>query len=391
MQGEKEPYSTLFQKGKMTYYNAATSSRNIGQRGSNYIEVIGTPKTYGNLYPGVYSFDSLYKGYLQAKRQKRFHSDVLEFTSNLEENLITIQNELIWKTWKPAACRSFIVYEPKKRLITAPAFRDRVVHHSLVAVIDPLFNRKFIANSFACRKNKGTHAAQSCVLKNLRNMNRNGEKIWVLQTDISKYFASINHNILMSTISRTIRDKEVLWLTDQIIRESGFDRVGLPVGALTSQLFANIYLDQLDHYVVDEMGISPYIRYMDDTLTFSHSKSQLHNVYFSIKDFIENKLALKLNPKSRIYKASQGIDFCGYRTWAGFTLPRKRNVKRMRRRMKKLCLMCRSGNIETDNVRAAWESFMGYMKHCRSFKTRTKIYLELNMILMEDEVYGTTA
>ena len=326
-----------------------------------------------------------------ARKSKRYHRDVLEFNAKIEENLIIIQNELIWKTWAPAPNRQFLVYEPKKRLITAPAFQDRVVHHSLVAAVEPLFERKFIQHSFACRKGLGTHSAHNAVVRILRKQEAKWGSVWVLQTDISQYFASINHDILMSVLGRTIRDKNVLWLFNQIIRNSGFDGVGIPVGALTSQLCANIYLDQLDHYITDKLGISPYIRYMDDTLTFASSRSELCEIYQEIKNFVETRLSLKLNPKSRIYKASQGIDFCGYRTWSGYTLPRKRNVTRMRRRMKKLCKMYRRGVIPAENVRAAWASFLGYMKHCEGHKTTLLIWKELIDILRRDKLHDFDA
>lgn len=196
---------------------------------------------------------------------------------------------------------------------------------------------------------------------------------------------------MLSILAKTIRDKNVLWLFDQIIRNSGFDGVGIPVGALTSQLCANIYLDQLDHYITDKLGISPYIRYMDDTLTFASNRSELCEIYQEIKKFVEINLSLKLNPKSRIYKASQGIDFCGYRTWSGYTLPRKRNVARMRRRMKKLCKMYRRGVIPADNVRAAWASFLGYMKHCDGYRTKLLIWKELIDILRRDKLHDLDA
>lgn len=196
---------------------------------------------------------------------------------------------------------------------------------------------------------------------------------------------------MLSILAKTIRDKNVLWLFDQIIRNSGFDSVGIPVGALTSQLCANIYLDQLDHYITDKLGISPYIRYMDDTLTFASNRSELCEIYQEIKKFVEINLSLKLNPKSRIYKASQGIDFCGYRTWSGYTLPRKRNVTRMRRRMKKLCKMYRRGVIPAENVRAAWASFLGYMKHCDGYRTKLLMWKELIDILRRDKLHDLDA
>jgi len=239
-----------------------------------------------------------------------------------------------------------------------------------------LFERKFIDRSFACRVGKGTHAAHETVIKTLRKYTRKYDKVYILQADISKYFASINHNILLSILRRTIRDKNVTWLMERIIRHSGFDDVGIPVGALTSQLCANIYLNELDHFVTDELGYGNYIRYMDDTLLFSDNKSELKLLKDKIEHFISSKLALKLNPKTKIYPASQGIDFCGYRTWATHSLPRKRNVKRIRRRLKKLAGLVKKGERDIESLREVWVSFLGYMQHCSSLSTSRSVYVE---------------
>lgn len=348
-------------------------------------EWIVTPNTYNNLWGEIISFQNIYDAYIRARKSKRFQSEVLQFGSKLEENIITLQNELMWKTWKPSRCRQFYVYEPKKRLISAPAFRDRVVHHAVVYVIEPLFERKFIDRSFACRVGKGTHAAHEAVIKTLRKYCRKYNRVWVLQTDISKYFASINHDILLSILRRTIRDKNVIWLMERIIRNSGFDDVGIPVGALTSQLCANIYLDKLDHFITDELGYGSYIRYMDDTLLFSDNRGELEFLREEIDCFVSTRLALKLNPKTKIYPAFQGIDFCGYRTWATHSLPRKRNVKRVKRRLKRLAGLVRKGYKDIEILKQVWASFLGYMRHCSSLSTVRVAYEETLNILKEDD------
>lgn len=341
-------------------------------------------KTYNNLWDKVISFQNIYNAYLKAKKNKRFQSEILKFGNNLEVNIIAIQNELIQKTWKPSRYRQFYVYEPKKRLISAPAFRDRVVHHAVVSIIEPLFEKKFIDRSFACRVGKGTHAAHETVIKTLRKYTRKYDKVYILQADISKYFASINHNILLSILRRTIRDKNVTWLMERIIRHSGFDDVGIPVGALTSQLCANVYLNELDHFVTDELGYGNYIRYMDDTLLFSDNKSELKLLKDKIEHFVSTKLDLRLNTKTRIYQASQGIDFCGYRTWATHSLPRKRNVKRIKRRLKRLAKLAKDGKRDVKDLNQVWASFLGYMQHCSSLSTTKATYEEILNILKED-------
>ena len=287
------------------------------------------PKTSNNLWCQIICFENLFEAYKEARKGKRYRNDVLNFSYNLEECLINIQNHLLWKTWRPGKFRSFYVYDPKKRLIQAPPFEDRVVHHALVRVIEPLFERKFIYDSYACRKGKGIHAATLRVQGFLRRAKRNwGERVYVLKADISKYFPSINHNKLIQIIGRTIKDKNALWLCERIIKNCGYEVKGIPVGALTSQLFANIYLDQLDHYLKDDLGVKYYLRYMDDFVILGRAKSELRALLYRIEEFLVYELLLCLNPKTSISPAKRGVDFAGYRTWATHILPRKRNIKK---------------------------------------------------------------
>ncbi|HOM03855.1 MAG TPA: reverse transcriptase/maturase family protein [Acetivibrio sp.] len=328
------------------------------------------PVTYNNLYNKIYSFNNLYSAYLKARKCKRYRKEVLDFTSKLEENLLIIQNELIWKTYEPGRFKEFYVYDPKKRLIHAPAFRDRVIHHALCNIIEPLFEKKFIYDSYACRKGKGTHAAVKRVQKFMRKLPRNS---YVLKADISQYFPSINHSILMNIIQRTIRCKDTLWLIETIIFQTD---QGLPIGALTSQLFANVYLNELDHFIKDQLGVKYYLRYMDDFVIAHPDKKYLKQLLCDIQDFLITRLALKLNPKTRICPYAQGVDFAGYRTWPTHILPRKRNVKRAKRMFKKLMKDYALGIIDLDYIKPRLMSFLGYMKHCDGYITLHHILSE---------------
>jgi hypothetical protein len=243
-----------------------------------------------------------------------------------------------------------------------------------VNVIEPLFERKFISGSYACRLGLGTHAAHERLLSMLRSETHKHGRIYVLKTDIHSYFPSIDHEVLLRVIRRTIRDKDVLWLIEQIVKGCGFEGRGVPIGALTSQLFANIYLDQLDHFVKDELGMKNYVRYMDDTTTVHHDKAVLKDLFGEIRHFVEDRLNLGLNPKSRIVPAARGLDFCGYRTWATHTLPRKRNIRRAKRRMRGLVRAYHAGRIAYETVNASWQSFLGYMKHCSGDRTTRSIW-----------------
>jgi len=336
------------------------------------------PKTRGGLWDEVVSFDNLYAAFREARKGHIYKPEVLSFQSNLEENLINIQNHLIYQTWEPGPWRQFCVRDPKYRLIQAPCFSDRVVHHALVDVVNPLFERKMIYHSYACRANKGVHGAAAQVQKNTRIAARNWGRSWVLKADISKYFPSIDHNRLLAILPRTLREPQVLWLFEVIIRNSGFDGKGIPVGALTSQLLANIYLDQLDHRIKDNMGIRHYVRYMDDFIIVGQTKADLVELLDWIRTYLSTDLSLSMNPKTEIFPAaSRLVDFAGYRICPTHMLPRKRNVKRTRQAFKKMSKNYEKGVIDLDYVSARVASFLGYTKHCCAFRTTKSVLGEL--------------
>lgn len=335
------------------------------------------PKTYINLWTKIISWENIYNAYLEARKGKRYRDEVLKFTNNLEENLINIQNHLYWKTWRPGKWREFIVYEPKARFIQAPQFKDRVVHHALVRNIEPLYEKKFIYDSHACRVGKGTHLAVLRTQKYLKKAYSKWGKIYVLKADIKKYFPSVRHDILTGILKRTIRDKNVLWLCKTIIKKCGNGKRGIPVGALTSQLFANIYLDQLDHFIKDDLGIKYYVRYMDDWVIIEQNKKRLWDILEQAACFLSNKLELALNPKTKIFPVKQGVDFCGYRIWTTHILPRKRNTKRARRRFRKLAKLYSEDKISLIKINQCVMSFLGYMKHCSGYRTTQSVLDEL--------------
>ena len=333
-------------------------------------------KTTNNLWDTIINFETLYLSFQEAQKGKRYNPEIMKFKRNLEENLINIQNHLIWGSWTPGRWRRFVVMEPKRRVIDAPPFADRVVHHALVDTILPIFEKKFIDHSYACRSGFGFHAAANRVQKMLRKARRSNPNVYVLKADISKYFQSVSHRVVMNIIRRTIRDTKVLSLFDTIIRAGGSDGVGIPVGALTSQLLANVYLDQLDHYAMDTLGIGAYCRYMDDFIIVSNDKKYLWNALGKLDRYINENLELKLNPKTAIFPAPHGVDFCGYRIWSTHILPRKRTVIKARRRLKHLSKLCGDGKISLSKFRETVMSFLGYMKHCNGYHSSLKILSE---------------
>jgi retron-type reverse transcriptase len=338
------------------------------------------PKTYNNLWDKIVSFENLLDAFQEASKGKKNHNSVLMFKNNLEENLINIQNKLVWKTWSPGSYHSFFVYEPKQRLVQAPCFEDRVVHHALIDVIEPLFDNKFIKDSYACRSGKGIHSASLRLQYFLRKAQAEYKKTYVLKADISKYFPSINHNKLLSLIKRTIKDCDVLWLCEKMIKHYGYEQRGLPVGALTSQLFANIYLDKLDHFFKDQLGYKYYLRYMDDFVILSPDKGKLWDLLSDLEAFLAVELDLALNPKTAVFPASKGVDFAGYRVWPTHILPRKTIIKNSKSKFKKLAKLYSLGVCDLDYIKPRVDSFLGYMKHCSSRKTVTKILEDFTLI-----------
>lgn len=323
------------------------------------------PKTAKRLWERVVSQENIYHAWLDAKRRKRLRPEVLSFGMELEMHLASIRAALKDGTWEPGAWTVFRVYEPKERIIHAPAFPDRIVHHALVRVVEPLFERRFIPDSFACRVGKGTLAAS----KRLREMLRNAPKgSYFLKADIAKYFPHIDHEILIRVVARTIGDKDVMALFRHIVCRPEFNGMGLPIGALTSQLLANVYLDQLDHYVKDSLSIHRYVRYMDDFIIVG-DRQKLRTVKRLVGVWLRQNLKLEYNGKTGIAPVSHGIDFAGYRHWSTHVLPRKRTVKRARRTFRALSRKYRAGTATLNEVRSVVSSYAGYAMHCNSFRS----------------------
>ena len=356
-----------------------------GERGPFHFKGGALPKTKGGLWPQIIDWDNLFQSYRRARLGKRYRAEVLEFDDRLEENLTNIQNHLIWKSWSPGAWRQFTVTDPKIRLIQAPPFPDRVVHHALVDTIEPYFESKMIKDSYACRIGKGTQAAVFRLQHMLQKARRKYAKVYALKADISKYFPSIHHARLLEILAGTIRDKNALWLSEKIIRNSGYESRGLPVGALTSQLFANVYLDRLDHQVKDQWGVKHYLRYMDDFVILAESKRNLWSMLRRIERFLVMDLGLALNPKTAVFPAAKGIDFAGYRTWPTHILPRKRNIKRTKKKFTSLSKLYAKGLVTLDYIKPRVDSFLGYAKHCNAERTTQSTLNRL--VLRRDDKY----
>ena len=318
-------------------------------------------KTYNNLFTQIYDYRNLYEAFLLAQRRKRSKADVLDFEQNLESNLWDIQNDLIYKTYQPGKYKTFYVYDPKVRLIMAAPFRDRVVHHALCNIIEPIFERRFIDTSFACRVRKGVDAGVDQVTKYLRDAQRKYGVMYCLKCDVRKYFQSIDKRILRSIVFKKIRCRETRWLINVILDSTEGER-GIPVGNLPSQLFANIYLNELDHFVKERLHVRYYVRYMDDFIILHEDKRYLHCLWKIIAEYLKEQLKLELNQKTAVFPVRHGIDFLGYRIFPGHKLLRKRYIKRTKRMIKHFEREYKAGNMRREYIQQVLASWNGRAK-----------------------------
>jgi retron-type reverse transcriptase len=327
------------------------------------------PKTCKHIWKDIVVFENFHEAYLRARKGKRFNADALKYSENLEENLLNLLNHVEWESWSPGAARQFWVYDPKWREITAPPFEDRIVHHALVDVVEPLFEKRFIADSYACRRGKGAQAAVFRVQDFMRKARAKWGSFYIVKCDVKKYFASIPHEVLMRQIKKVISDRKVLRLWRKVLAAYGHEGgIGLPVGALTSQLSANIVLDALDHRVKDDLGYLFYVRYMDDFVFIVKNRNEAKEAMRVAVNELDS-LGLTLNPKSGYWPGNRGVDFCGYRTWCTHILPRKRNMKKARKKFVKLSELYADDVVSLEYVKMRLASFLGYCKHCRSWQT----------------------
>lgn len=280
------------------------------------------------LFDEFVSYANLMSAYRKARKGTRRNEETALFFFHLEKELFQLQEELINLSYQPQSYRYFKIYDPKERTISVAPFRDRVVHHALVNILEPIFEKTFIHDSYATRKGKGTHAA---IAQAQRYLKREG---WFLKTDIDKYFDSIRHDKLMELIGRKVKDAGLLDITGRVIRNGGCNGVGLPIGNLTSQFFANVYLNGFDYFVKQNLRVKCYIRYMDDFVLFSKRRADLREYRRAVVAYLETELGLRLKPGATfINGASNGLTFVGRRIFPGIIRLARPNLKRMTRRM----------------------------------------------------------
>lgn len=346
-------------------------------------------KSYGGLYERICGWENLLLAARRARRRKRYRADVDDFFAQLEPNLLRLHEELATMTYRPSGYRRFKIREPKPRLISAAPFRDRVVHHALCNVIEPILERRMVFDSYSCRTGKGTHAA----LNRFKRFARSTK--YVLRIDIEKYFDSIDQELLVQILGKTIRCPRTFWLIGQIVESTAAEwsdpvyypgddlftplerAVGLPIGNLTSQLFANVYLDLLDHFIKEDLRVRRYVRYTDDMALFSDDKAYLWHAMRRIEGFLEI-LRLRANKKkTRVVPVAHGVSFLGFRFYGGRVRIRKSAVTRFKSRMRRLAGSFAVGLVDAKDIRASLPAWTAHAGYCDTVGLRKRIIGQL--------------
>lgn len=328
-------------------------------------------KVFTHLYKEITSLPNLFQAWEEFKKGKRKKIDVGEFERHLEDNIFQLHRELRSKTYRHSNYTGFYIKDPKQRHIHKAFVKDRIVHHALFKILNPIFESTFIPDSFSSREGFGIHKGFQKLVSYSRKVSRNyTQDCWSLKCDVRKFFDSVDHKILLEIVGRKIKDPEVKWLLKEIIKSFGKDK-GIPIGNLTSQLFANIYLNELDQFVKHNLRVKYYLRYADDFVLLNKNREELVKQKENIRQFLEEKLNLSLHPnKVYLRKLSWGIDFVGYIARPHHQLLRSNTQRRVFRKVREKVDQYRTGGVSQFSLQQSLQSYLGVLKHSSSYKLK---------------------
>jgi retron-type reverse transcriptase len=326
-------------------------------------------RRHGNLYEKITSSENIKLAYVRTRKGKTWQQQVRTFDLNIEENLKRIQEILINKAFKTSVYRTKRIHEPKERVIyIVPFSPDRIVHHALMNILEPIYKPMFIHDSYACIEGKGLHGGSQRTMEFVR------ANKYCLKCDISKFYPSIKHDILFNILKRKIKCKDTLGLIKAIIYGIGGGQ-NVPIGNYTSQWFGNIYLNELDQHAKHIYKIKHYIRYCDDFVFFHNDKAELRKIAKGLKVFLDERLGLKMS-KCELFPVSQGVDFLGYRHFPRYVLLRKSTAIRVKRRLKILPRLFEAGRINFEYFRSCIASYTGWMRWANCHNLGLKLQMD---------------
>lgn len=346
---------------------------------------------YDNLYDKIISFKNLEYAFTQVtKGDRKFRKDAILFSMALDKNLVDLWHDLRWGNYRVGEYIRFKVYEPKERWVSAPRVRDKVVQFATHHIIKHVYEEVFISDSYACLDGRGTHAAVESVQRDMRIAEREFLDPWIVSVDVSKFFYSIDREILKRILRKKIKCRKTLWLLDLIIDSSPEGETGIPLGNVTSQDFANIYLNEIDQYAKRFLGVRYYTRYMDDMISIVDGKFAAQCLKEDMCNFLVDRLNMVANSKkSQIFPLAQGVNAYGYKVWTTHKLVRNDSKKRAKRRIKAMDRKMKAGIIEQAEVTQSVNSWLGHARHSNSYNLVKKIYRKYPYITIEgDEKFG---
>ena len=346
-----------------------------------------------NAWDTICSFEWLLEANRNARKGKRYRSEIMAFTARLEDNLLLIQKEMRDGSYELGPYRKLWVYVPKKRLVMALPYPDRIVQWSIYQYLNPIYDKLFIEDSYACRKDKGIHKAAYRLQYWMRQVQRKPGRGWYyLKLDISKYFYRVNHEILLSILARRIKDVNMMAFIrkmvdrraepfglprgkkpQEVLPEEWLYDVGMPIGNLTSQLYANIYLNELDQYCKHKLKIHCYIRYADDIIALASNKETLHGWKTAIEAFLRDELALDLNEKTCIRPVCMGVEFVGLRIWTYCIKLRRSTVGRIKREVREISAKYAAGKLSRQEFERRVASIRGLLDHADTYNLRMRL------------------
>lgn len=307
------------------------------------------------------------KAYERASKNKHKCKEVITYELDLASNIIDTLKQLYAGVYKVGNYRQFRIYEPKERIIQSLPFRDRIVQQWYVEeFIKPIFVPKFIQDTYACLENRGVHKAVKKLNKYMYEYNKINRDFYVLKCDVSKFFYSINKQRLYEIVNRYVKDKAFMKLTKDLIYHDR-NEVGIPIGNYTSQYFANIYLNELDHFVKEKLKIKYYVRYMDDFVLLLEDINQCRVILEEIKKFLDKNLGLKLNKKTNYFRNSQGVNFCGYKIFKTHIMLKKENKKKIKIKIKNWNKLYHKKELDLRETTLKLNSWIGHAQNADTF------------------------
>lgn len=322
------------------------------------------------IFDKIISLDNLFFAWNEFKKGKMKKQDVQKFAHDLEENIFALHRDLKDGRYGHSNYISFYICDPKLRKIHKATIQDRILHRAVYRIIEPIFDKNFIFDSYSSRSDKGLHKAVRRLHKFAWRLSKNNTRaVWILKCDIRKFFASIDQRILINLLNKKIGDAEAMELIKKVIFSFGPDgQAGIPLGNITSQLFANVYLNELDQFIKRKLRAKYYVRYADDFIILSNDKTYLDDLVDIVNNFLREKLCLHLHPqKVMIKKWSKGIDFLGYVSFSHHSILRTKTKKRMFKKLAANYNRFRRGLIDERIFDSVVQSYFGVLKHCRSY------------------------